>query len=276
MQTAPREPGSRNPVVNRIINAFNPDVDRSWKGLPSQAVLIGIAAIFYFGVRMFMKGSEADAYANAQDLLHFEESLGLAWEFTAQQWVLGNKAIVTFFNWVYIWLHWPVIVGSLLWLYRHNRDRYVVFRNALFVSGAIGLLFFMSFPLAPPRFLEGFTDTVTNLSTSYRYLQPPSIVNKYAAMPSLHVGWNLLAGIVLYQALRQNALRFLPIISPILMVLAVVFTANHYVVDAIMGIAVAAVGLAGANLIGRWAPPAQPVIDTPEDDDEEAPVALLL
>jgi len=48
-------------------------------------------------------------------------------------------------NWVCIWGHWPVILGTATVLFVHRRDRYYVLRNALFVSGAIGFLFFAFF-----------------------------------------------------------------------------------------------------------------------------------
>ena len=201
---------------------------------------------------MATKGAESAAFDNADALLRFEQRIGIDIEGWAQRQILGSTGVVTFFNWVYIWMHWPVILGALLWLYRNHKRGFVMFRNSLIVSGAIGLIFFVAFPVAPPRFLDGFSDTVSDLSTSYKYLQPPSIVNKFAAMPSLHVGWNLLAGIILFKAIRRKPLRFLPLISPVLMTLAVVFTANHYVVDAIAGAVVAIVGLYGAKLMTDW------------------------
>jgi hypothetical protein len=240
----------------RLFLAFYPDVElgnrRTWRGLPTQFILVTAAALLYFGARMVTKGATTDAFANAHDLLAFERVLGLDFESWAQSQILDIHWVVTLFNWVYIWLHWPVILGSLLVLYRYNRNRYVLLRNALFVSGAIGLIFYIGFPVAPPRFLGvGFKDTVTTFSTSYQILQPPQIINKYAAMPSLHVGWNVIAGVVLYQALRQTPFRFLPLLSPLLMTAAVVLTANHYVVDAVMGILVAAIGLFGAYYLRR-------------------------
>ena len=75
-----------------------------------------------------------------------------------------------------------------------------------------------TFAVAPPRLLEtGFVDTVTEQSNAYRILQPPSLVNKYAAVPSLHVGWNVLIGIALYRAGRSRIVRAFAVASPLLM-----------------------------------------------------------
>ena len=106
----------------------------------------------------------------------------------------------------------------------------------MFVSGAIGFLFFAVLPVAPPRLFEmGLVDTVTQQSDAYRALQPPGLTNQYAAFPSLHFGWNLLLGIVVYGSTRRVLPRALSIIGPAAMALAVVVTANHYVVDLVGG-----------------------------------------
>jgi membrane-associated phospholipid phosphatase len=87
-------------------------------------------------------------------------------------------------------------------------------------------------------------DTVTEKSSSYRALQPPGLLNKYAAMPSLHFGWNLLVGVVIVRVTRRTLVRVFAVALPIAMAFAVVMTANHYVLDVIAGGIVALVGLA--------------------------------
>jgi hypothetical protein len=187
------------------------------------------------------------AVANGLDLLAFERSLGLDIEAGLQALILPHHWVVTVFNWIYIWGHWPVIAATLVWLYRTRRADYLLLRNALFISGAIGLVIFAVHPVAPPRLLpSGFVDTVTELSTSYRVLQPPSLVNKFAALPSLHVGWNLLIGVVVYRTGANRRARVFGVVSPMAMAAAVVLTGNHYVVDAALGAVVALTGLAGA------------------------------
>ena len=69
-------------------------------------------------------------------------------------------------------------------------------------------------------------------------------MNKYAAVPSLHVGWNLLIGIALYRASTKPLVRLLALLSPVLMTVTVVVTANHFVIDAILGALVALIGWA--------------------------------
>jgi hypothetical protein len=219
------------------------DPERSWTELVRQVLLVGLGVFLYFAVRGETEGAESAALENGQRILDVEEKLWLDWEMGLQSVVTSSQWLTTLSNWAYIWLHWPVIIVSLVWLHRSRRLHYLLLRNAMFVSGLIGLAIFIRFPVAPPRMLDGFVDTVTDFSTSYRVFQPPHLVNKYAAVPSLHVGWNLLVGVAVYQAVANRWVRTLAVLSPIVMTLAVIATANHYVIDAVIGIVVAGVGL---------------------------------
>jgi membrane-associated phospholipid phosphatase len=211
--------------------------------LAKQTVLIGCAVLFYFAVRGQTEGAESTAIENGRWILDRESEIGIDVERTMQSWT-ESSGLTSVANWIYIWFHWPVIVGTLLWLHHSRIEMFLVLRNAIFVSGAIGLVIFVSLPVAPPRLIDaGFVDTVTEYSTSYRVLQPPALVNKYAAMPSLHVGWNLLIGIALLESSRRLPLRVFAVAGPVLMSVAVVVTANHYILDGIAGAGIALVGL---------------------------------
>ena len=220
--------------------------------LTLQVGLIAIAGVLYFAVRYVTTGSENVAARNARRILDLEAVVGLDVEQSLQAAVLGSKGLVVAANWIYMWAHWPVIIFTFGYLFFRAPDEYRRFRNALFVSGAIGLFVFALFPVTPPRLLhDGFVDTITELSSTYRILQPPSLVNEYAAVPSFHVGWNVLAAVFLWRTPPIRRLRPLAVVSPVAMSLAVVFTANHYVFDAFAGIAVSTFGLwAGSRLAG--------------------------
>ena len=101
------------------------------------------------------------------------------------------------------------------------------------------MLIVATFPVAPPRLMDlGFVDTVTLHAEAYRVLQPPSLTNQYAAMPSFHVGWDLLVGIALVREGGRAWTRVVGTALPLLMLLTVVVTGNHYLVDAIVGDAI--------------------------------------
>ncbi len=61
-------------------------------------------------------------------------------------------------------------------------------------------------------------------------------------MPSLHFGWNLLVGIVLFGTTRSRVVRAFAVVMPLAMAASVVATANHWVLDVVIGAAVVLVG----------------------------------
>lgn len=216
----------------------------SWPYAAREIVLIVFAYFLYFLVRGLTEGSPERAFINAADVIDIEERLGVAWEHEMQGWITGSQTMMALMNWVYIYGHWPVIAVVAFWLLIWHPREYQVVRNAFLISGGIGLIVFATYPVAPPRLLDiGLVDTVTEQSRVYRVLQPPALVNQYAAIPSLHFGWNLLIGIVLVWVARAPAARVFGLVMPPLMFLSIVMTANHFVIDGILGAAVALLGL---------------------------------
>ena len=211
--------------------------------LRRQIMVIVLAVGAYLAVRGVTQGDPSAAHEHAERVLDFERTVRLGWESRAQDLILGSSFLVSFFNFLYVWTFWPGVVGALVFLYRRDRVRYLVLRNAMFISGSIGLMVFAFFPVSPPRFLSGFTDTVATLSGSGSVAHPSGFTNEYAAMPSFHVGWTVLAGVVVFGVLRHRILRWLALLPGALMAMTVVVTANHYVLDALAGIFVSMVSL---------------------------------
>lgn len=118
-------------------------------------------------------------------------------------------------------------------------------RTWLMTSTLVGLIGFTLAPTAPPRLLaggHGFVDTMAQYS-SYGWWGGDAsaprglggLTNQYAAMPSLHVGWSLWCGIVLWRYGRTRFVRALGIAYPLGTTLVVMGTANHYFLDALAG-----------------------------------------
>ena len=68
--------------------------------------------------------------------------------------------------------------------------------------------------------------------------------NPYAAMPSMHVGWSLLVGIVGFRTARRPVVRAFFALHPLLMAVTVTATGNHYFLDSLVGAAVALTAVA--------------------------------
>jgi hypothetical protein len=214
----------------------------------AREVALVLAGYFaYFLVRGFTEGNQAQAVSHAHRIVGIEKALGFFWEPAIQRHVVEHHWIVTAANWMYIYGHWPLIACVAAWLVAKRPGAFSLFRTAFFVSGAIGIIMFVTFPVAPPRLADvGVVDTVTMYSNSYRVLQPAAFVNQYAAVPSLHFGWDLLIGIALITQSPWRPVKLLGAIVPVLMLSAIVVTANHYIFDAFAGGVVALIGLAVA------------------------------
>jgi len=197
------------------------------------------AYLTYFGVRAITQGDLARALDNASGIIDFERWAGIAVEGQVQDAFLSSSALVDIANAVYMYGHWPVIIASGIVLFRFRPEHYYRMRNVILLAGAVGLVIFALFPVAPPRLTDlPLVDTVTREASGYRQLMPPSLVNEYAAMPSFHAGWNLLIGIVVFQAFRQWWMRGFAVASAGGMLIAVVATANHYLVDVAAGVGI--------------------------------------
>lgn len=217
-----------------------------WRWVFTQAVLVAGAVVVYFVVRDLTEGSRGAAEEHGRDIVDVEKALGIYLEETVNQPFADPGTLQTLANSIYIWGHWPVIAATMLWLAFQHTDILLRLRNAMLVSGAMGMAIVATYPVAPPRLTGlGLVDTVTETSTAYRVLQPPGFTNQYAAMPSLHAGWDLLVGISIATAATSVALRLVGYLMPVLMTISVVVTANHYVLDVVAGFALV--------LIGHWA-----------------------
>jgi hypothetical protein len=210
-----------------------------------QLAIFAAAYLTYFGVRAFTEGRVDRALANAASLVDLEHWLGIAWEGGIQGVVAGSQLLQDTVNAIYIYGHWPVILGAGVLLFRYRREQYYTLRNVCLLTGALGLVVFALFPVAPPRLTDlPLLDTVTEGASGYRQILPPSLVNQYAAMPSFHAGWNLAVGVVVFRATRHWLLRAFAVLMPAAMAFAVVATANHFVVDVVVGVALVSMAFA--------------------------------
>lgn len=211
---------------------------RAPSGLVQVFVVAG-ALVAYQALRVVVEGTPAEAHANTESLLALERTMGIDWERSVQQWVLDDPSAVTFWNFVYKWLYWPSVGGALTLLWWRDRSRYFLLRNALVIAAGMGLLIFAVFPVAPPRFLDGFVDTLAVRGERSLGADSPW-ANAYAAMPSFHVGWPALAGAVVAQSCRSTGRAVLALVPAALIAVAVVVTANHFFLDVAGGLLVVA------------------------------------
>ncbi len=222
---------------------------RWWAELP----LIAAVYAAYSGGRLLVAGDTRQAVAHAESILRLERILHLDPEhalnslFTHVSW-LGIPACFAYAS-----LHYLVTPGVLVWLWRRHNGHYLFMRTWLMVSTLIGLVGFTLLPTAPPRLLpsgSGFHDTMAQYASIGWWGADASapkgmghLTNEYAAMPSLHVGWALWCGLMLWRYGRNPVVRAAGVAYPLVITLVVLGTGNHYLLDTLAGAAVMGVGL---------------------------------
>jgi membrane-associated phospholipid phosphatase len=82
--------------------------------------------------------------------------------------------------------------------------------------------------------------------------------NPYAAMPSMHVGWSVLIGLIGFRIARRRIVKTLFLLHPVVMALTVTATGNHYFLDSLVGalVALSAVAIVGLRIpthVREWA-----------------------
>ncbi|WP_018544929.1 phosphatase PAP2 family protein [Streptomyces sp. LaPpAH-108] len=222
---------------------------RWWTELPLILLVYGC----YSAGRLLARGDVSSAVDHGLAILRIEQLLHLDAEhplnrlFTREPWI-GVPA-----DFWYASLHYLVTPAILVWLFRSHAVRYRAARTWLMTSTFIGLIGFTLLPTCPPRLLHpghGFTDTMAQYRAYGWWGGEASaprgmggMTNQYAAMPSLHVGWALFCGVMLWRYGRTRAAKAAAVIYPLFTALVVMGTANHYLLDAVAGAAVMGVGL---------------------------------
>lgn len=212
-----------------------------------------MAALFlaYKAVRLAVAGRVAVAFDNADRVLSLERVLHIDIEHGLQTLVLHSERLVVAINRYYVSMHFTTFVVFLIWLFVLHREHYPHIRWLIVFSTALALVLHVVFPLAPPRMMPGFVDTMARFGpNAYASEAVASLANQHAAMPSVHFMW---AVIVAYGVVRasRSRLRWIAVAHPVLTLFAIVATANHYLFDAVVGAGILVFVLATETAIAR-------------------------
>jgi membrane-associated phospholipid phosphatase len=153
--------------------------------------------------------------------------------------------------------HFAVTVGALLYLFFRQPWRYPRWRNTLAWTTALALIGFAFFPLMPPRLLPQhyhFVDTLKTVGGLWSFESGPvsAVSNQYAAMPSLHFAWSTWCALAIAPAIKRRWLKPLVFLYPLLTLICIVVTGNHYILDAVGGAVCLALGYGLTVAFGRF------------------------
>ena len=199
-----------------------------------ELLIILAAYIPYFFARGHAVANAQAAFDNAYQLMQVEDSIGIFGELSVQSATISYSLLVHLFNAIYFYGHWPVIFSCGVYLFIKNPRVYTITRNAFLISGAVALVLYALFPVAPPRLsTDGIVDTLAmTVPVSF---DKSRLVNPYAALPSLHVGWDLLIALGVFLGTRRFSVRLVALMLPPAMLMATVVTGNHFFIDGIAG-----------------------------------------
>ena len=211
----------------------------------AQALLF-VAAFVLYRVAYGLTAAPADiAQRHGGSILSAERVLGLAIEREIQH---ALHPLAGFLTGVYICAQFLVIWLVLAWCWRGARPVYRRLRAAVLGSWIAAIACFASWPAAPPRFVpsagvsnslaDAFGNTAEHATALY---------NPYAAMPSLHCAFALLAGLALWRAV-PGPWRLLGFLWPAAVATATVATGNHWILDVLAGFALAGLAWAAGSL----------------------------
>jgi hypothetical protein len=217
-----------------------------------QIGLFFLAYAVYTVARFFTIGDLADATANAHWIVDLQNSLNVGVEAQVQNAVDGTW-VLWVLNRLYLLAQLGVIPAVLIFLYNRSWAIYATLRNTILATWLLSVPVYGLFPVAPPRLSGiGIEDTIssqTGVSLTSNF--STSFFNELAAVPSLHVGFAVAVGFALFAAVRNPLVRWIALLWGPIVALAVVATGNHFVFDAVAGIAASVAGYGLALMAAR-------------------------
>jgi hypothetical protein len=220
---------------------------RGWLDLLWQLSLWFAFLLAYQVARGIADRNPTQAFENALTVIDLEQKADALFELSLQRLIHSSELLTTLTSWTY-WMSQFTVVGLvLLWVYVRRNDAFLRFRNTIMLANVIGLTGYALMPTAPPRMFPGFgfVDTLAAFGTVNHGSGLVELAsNPYAAMPSLHAADALIVGVVLATVVRRRIFKALWLLWPAWVWFTVMATANHFWLDIVAGIAVAAVAAA--------------------------------
>ena len=231
---------------------------RGWRDAALQLGLFALVYNAYQVVRGLTDASTALALANAERVVELERSLGTFFEPGFQDALLERASwLVDLANFMYLNSHFVITTGFLVWLYLFRNEHFPFVRNMFMVAMVLALVGYALYPTAPPRLLpgEGFVDTIATLTgVAQDDGTVGLLVNRYAAVPSMHIAFALMIAVPGMTLCRRAAARAAWSAYPLVVLFVIVATGNHFWFDAAAGAAVACVAAVGARELARLRP----------------------
>jgi membrane-associated phospholipid phosphatase len=195
------------------------------------------------------------AFENGLGVIRIEERVGDLFEVTLSNLIAGSHLLTILVAWTYWNSEFTVVGLALLFVYLRRHEHFHRFRNWILLANVMGLVGYVLVPTAPPRMFPtfGFSDTMAEFGGLNHGSGLVSLAaNPYAAMPSLHAADALIVGISLAYMSRHWWSKMLWLLWPAWVWFAVMATGNHFWLDILAGIVVAALAAAVIHHRRLW------------------------
>jgi hypothetical protein len=215
------------------------------------AIGLGVYAVYLLVRRAVVnERGRLKAAENAEKIVALERQLGIHVEPSLQAVLLPRRRLVAVLNVAYVTLNVGLTVGWLMRLFRRRDPEFHRLRRAAVLATLGAQPAFLLFPVAPPRTLDDFVDTildVTGVDLERGFIG--QLYDPIAAMPSIHITYAVITSAGIARTSRSPAARALAPAYPPLVALIIFATANHYVLDAVAGAALGSTALVVARLL---------------------------
>jgi hypothetical protein len=241
---------------------------RTWFSKPhSGAGEIAGLAVLYGAYEVVRGAGHTDLHAaldHTSDIVALEQRLNVYVERAIQSWAESVQLLPALLGIAYMLFHFAGTTAALVWVYRWHRGRFALVRTTLVTTTAFSLVGYVLFPAAPPRLSDlGFSDTVsssTGLNLSSDLLG--ALYNPFAAVPSLHFGYALIVGVTVAALASRSWVRVGGVVYPVVMLLVIVATGNHFLFDAAAGGLVVVLGWITARSLVAASSPSRRAVTT--------------
>lgn len=216
-------------------------------------------AIAYNIVRSIPTSNPVVAVEHARDIVAIEGWVFHHLEVPLNAWMVAITPVAVVSCYLYALLHY-VATPTIFFLSRRRGGwRYWRGYWALVLASAFALVGYAIYAAAPPRLTPdlGIVDVMSHFSQYGWWGSAASAprgigdaTNQYAAMPSMHFGWALWCAIQMW-GFGGRTWRTLAVAYPTVLLVVVLGTGNHFILDVVAGAAcvIAAYGI--VTLVGR-------------------------
>jgi hypothetical protein len=243
------------------VNPIRRGVDRvgallpcGWRDFWLQAAIFWSYFIAYEAARTLAANDRYLAMRNALDVLRAQQDLGILWERSVQAWAIDAPGVVMqVMNWTYVHCQFTITYALVMFIYFRRNHAFAFVRNVLMATSFAALIGYIMLPTAPPRMMGGlgFVDTLQQVSVNHQSGIVAWFANPYAAMPSLHTAYAVIIGAAGVLVFANPLLRAFWALYPVVVVLSIVTTGNHWLLDAMAGAFLALFAMVFAFALSR-------------------------